>query len=51
LIATKGAHVTIFARREGPLEEARKEILAARIDDAQEINTVSLDATDASQVS
>lgn len=49
-LAARGAHITIFARREGPLEEAKKDILAARISEDQEINTVSLDLADSSDV-
>ncbi|KAI0889324.1 putative short chain dehydrogenase/ reductase [Annulohypoxylon maeteangense] len=49
-LAARGAHITIFARREGPLEEAKKDILAARLSEDQEINAVSLDLADASNV-
>ena len=38
-----GAHVTIFARRQETLDEARNEILAARQDTKQDVNAVSLD--------
>ncbi len=38
-----GAHMTIFARRQAPLDEARNEILAARRDINQEVNAISLD--------
>ncbi|KAI2465871.1 putative short chain dehydrogenase/ reductase [Annulohypoxylon bovei var. microspora] len=49
-LAARGAHITIFARRQGPLDEARKDILAARLSEDQEINAVSLDLADASKV-
>ncbi|KAI1209351.1 putative short chain dehydrogenase/ reductase [Annulohypoxylon truncatum] len=49
-LAARGAHITIFARREGPLEEAKKDILTARLSEDQEINAVSLDLADASKV-
>ena len=45
-----GAHVTIFARRQGPLDEARREILAARRDERQEVNAISLDLGDPTEV-
>lgn len=45
-----GAHITIFARRQGPLDEARNEILAARRDMNQEVNAVSLDLGNPSEV-
>ncbi|XDG09181.1 hypothetical protein ABKA04_008796 [Annulohypoxylon sp. FPYF3050] len=49
-LAARGAHITIFARREGPLEEAKKDIIAARISEDQEINAVSLDLAESSDV-
>ncbi|KAI1379650.1 putative short chain dehydrogenase/ reductase [Hypoxylon crocopeplum] len=49
-LAARGAHITIFARRQGPLDEAKKEILAARLSEEQEVNAVSLDLADASKV-
>lgn len=45
-----GAHITIFARRQGPLDEARNEILAVRRDINQEVNAVSLDLGNPSEV-
>ena len=45
-----GAHVTIFARRQGPLDEARREILAARRDERQEVNAISLDLGNPTEV-
>ena len=45
-----GAHVIIFARRHGPLDEARKEIVAAKQETKQEVRAVSLDLGDASEV-
>ncbi|KAI4860986.1 putative short chain dehydrogenase/ reductase [Hypoxylon rubiginosum] len=49
-LATRGAHITIFARRQGPLDEAKDEILAARLNEDQDVNAVSLDLADASKV-
>lgn len=49
-LAARGAHVTIFARRQGPLDEARKEIIATRLSEDQEVNAISLDLADASKV-
>ena len=45
-----GAHVTIFARRQGPLDEARRIILTARRDEKQEVNAISLDLGDPNEV-
>lgn len=45
-----GAHITIFARRQGPLDEARNEILAARRNTKQEVFAVSLDLGNPSEV-
>ena len=45
-----GAHITIFARRQGPLDEARNKILAARRDTKQEVHAVSLDLGNPSEV-
>ncbi|KAJ8109105.1 hypothetical protein OPT61_g7697 [Boeremia exigua] len=47
LIQDSGAHVTIFARRQQPLDEAKVEILDARAHDGQEVNVVSVDLSDA----
>ncbi|KAF4632084.1 hypothetical protein G7Y89_g6047 [Cudoniella acicularis] len=49
-LAAQGAHITIFARRQQQLHEARDEILAVRAHTSQEINAVILDLADASQV-
>ncbi|KAI1099371.1 putative short chain dehydrogenase/ reductase [Jackrogersella minutella] len=49
-LAARGAHITIFARRQGPLDDAKKEILAARLSEDQEIDAVSLDLADAYKV-
>ncbi|KAI1173517.1 putative short chain dehydrogenase/ reductase [Nemania sp. FL0916] len=46
LLASKGANVTIFARRKGPLEEARAEILASRAHEDQNITGIALDLSD-----
>ena len=45
-----GAHITIFARRQGPLDEARNKILTARRDTKQEVHAVSLDLSNPSEV-
>lgn len=45
-----GANITIFARRQQPLDVARDEILAARACTSQEVRAVSLDLADAPQV-
>lgn len=45
-----GAHITVFARRQGPLDEARNKILAARRDTKQEVHAVSLDLGNPSEV-
>jgi 3-dehydrosphinganine reductase len=45
-----GAHVTIFARRQKPLEEAKAELLASRKNGSQEINAVSVDLSDSTKV-
>ncbi|CAH0054503.1 unnamed protein product [Clonostachys solani] len=50
LLAAQGAHVTIFGRRKGPLEEAVKEIERSRLSDAQEIRFIVLDLSNPSQV-
>ncbi|KAF2654561.1 short chain dehydrogenase [Lophiostoma macrostomum CBS 122681] len=48
--AGQGAHITIFGRRQGPLDEAKKTILASRLHATQETNAVSADMSDASEV-
>ena len=50
LLIQTGAHVTIFARRQGPLEEAKQEIMAISSNAKQEINAVSLDLANSSEV-
>ncbi|VUC30985.1 unnamed protein product [Clonostachys rosea] len=50
LLAAQGAHVTIFGRTKGPLEEAVKEIERSRLSETQEIRFVVLDLSDSSQV-
>jgi hypothetical protein len=42
LTCSTGAHVTIFARRQKPLKEAKAENLAASKNSSQEINAVSV---------
>jgi pyruvate/2-oxoglutarate dehydrogenase complex dihydrolipoamide dehydrogenase (E3) component len=46
-----GAHVTIFGRSPGPLDEAAKEIRKSCLDSLQEINAVVVDLSDYVQVS
>jgi len=50
IVASQGAHVTIFARRQGPLDESKEEILHARRSTSQKVNAVSLDMSNASEV-
>ncbi|KAI0104842.1 putative short chain dehydrogenase/ reductase [Nemania sp. FL0031] len=50
LLASRGAHVTIFGRREHVLEDARKEICEARLHESQNINAVALDLSDHARV-
>ncbi|GAQ09759.1 3-ketodihydrosphingosine reductase tsc10 [Aspergillus lentulus] len=51
ILAARGAHVTIFARRQGPLENAKNEIVGNCVDaDRQEINAVAVNMADASAV-
>ncbi|KAF2838261.1 putative short chain dehydrogenase/ reductase [Patellaria atrata CBS 101060] len=49
-LAAQGADITIFARGQGQLDEAKKEILAERIYLAQTVHAVSIDLGDASKV-
>ena len=48
--AAGGAHVAIFARRRGPLDEARAACEAARRDPSQRIDASELDVRDAATV-
>ncbi|KAI0096720.1 putative short chain dehydrogenase/ reductase [Nemania sp. FL0031] len=50
LLASRGANITIFARRKGPLEEARKEILASSVNEGQEVKAIALDLSDYKKV-
>ena len=45
-----GAHITIFARRRGPLNEAKNSIIAARSDPRQEVHAIPLDLGNPSEV-
>ncbi|KAI0193450.1 putative short chain dehydrogenase/ reductase [Astrocystis sublimbata] len=49
-VARRGAHVTLFARRQGPLDEAKREVEGCRRSETQDINTVAIDLSDAKQV-
>ncbi|KAJ4356510.1 uncharacterized protein N0V89_004544 [Didymosphaeria variabile] len=50
MLASKGAHVTIFARRKERLNIAQSDIIAQRLHPNQEINAVSLDLRDPAAV-
>lgn len=51
ILAARGANVTIFARRPGPLADAQNEIGGNCVDaDRQEIDAVAVDMADASAV-
>ncbi|KAF5269039.1 hypothetical protein FOXYS1_34 [Fusarium oxysporum] len=50
LLIVRGAHITIFGRRPGPLIEAREELLAARLDDNQQVDMVAIDMSDYTKV-
>ncbi|KAJ8128147.1 hypothetical protein O1611_g5491 [Lasiodiplodia mahajangana] len=50
LLASRGANITIFARREELLEEARKEILASRVNQGQDVKAIALDLSDYEKV-
>jgi len=49
-LAARGAHITIFSRRPGPLTEAKEEIAASCVSASQEINAIAIDMADASKV-
>lgn len=49
-LAARGAHITIFARRQGPLEVARQEVAASCATATQEVHAVAVDLGDAIQV-
>src|SRR5512135_42987 len=48
--AAAGAHVAIFARRRGPLEEARRRLETARREPTQRIDAGELDVRDTDMV-
>ncbi|KAK4450478.1 short chain dehydrogenase/ reductase [Podospora aff. communis PSN243] len=50
ILFARGAHVTLFARNEERLAKAKKDILGLSVHEKQELNTVSLDLADGSQV-
>lgn len=50
VLAARGAHITIFARRQRPLDEARNKVLAARRDTKQDVYAVSLDLENPSEL-
>ncbi|KAA6409641.1 MAG: hypothetical protein FRX48_06253 [Lasallia pustulata] len=50
VLVARGAHITILAHRQGPLDEARDKILAARRDTKQEVHAVSLDLGNQSEL-
>ncbi|KAF2770098.1 NAD(P)-binding protein [Teratosphaeria nubilosa] len=43
ILASQGAHITLFSRQLGPLEEARDEILPYRLHESQDIRIVAVD--------
>ncbi|KAJ5175264.1 uncharacterized protein N7482_001141 [Penicillium canariense] len=49
-LAKRGCHITIFARRQQKLDEARSEVLAVRKHASQEITVQSLDLSDATKI-
>ncbi|RYP86959.1 hypothetical protein DL770_004840 [Monosporascus sp. CRB-9-2] len=49
-LAARGAHITIFSRRPGPLQEAKEEILAACLNKNQCVDAVAIDLSDATKV-
>lgn len=49
-LTSPGAHVTIFARRKHVLEEARSIIQDIRLSEGQDVNAVSVNLADASEV-
>ncbi|EQL01607.1 hypothetical protein G6O67_006624 [Ophiocordyceps sinensis] len=42
-LAARGAHITLFSRRSGPLEEAREEVLGACWNKDQQVDAVMVD--------
>jgi 3-dehydrosphinganine reductase len=50
VLATRGANVTIFARKQDLLDEAKSEILAARKSDIQTVTAVAADMSNPSTV-
>ena len=50
LLIQLGAHITIFARGQAGLDEAKEEILAARQNGNQSVTTVAADMSVASNV-
>ncbi|KAK0623891.1 short chain dehydrogenase [Immersiella caudata] len=50
ILFARGAHVTLFARNEERLTKAKEEIIRFRVHEDQELNTISLDLADGSQV-
>jgi 3-dehydrosphinganine reductase len=50
LLIEPGAHITIFARRQTALDDAKEEILAARQDDNQTVMAVTADMSIATTV-
>ncbi|KAG9235261.1 short chain dehydrogenase/ reductase [Amylocarpus encephaloides] len=46
----QAANITIFARRQGALDDAKKVVVASRLKDTQEVNVILLDLSDTPQV-
>ncbi|CAK3821282.1 short chain dehydrogenase reductase [Lecanosticta acicola] len=49
-LALRGAHITLFSRRQGPLDQARAHLSSRCPDPEQEINAFAVDLGDAVQV-
>jgi short-subunit dehydrogenase len=45
-----GADIILLARSEGPLEVAKRDVLAVRKSTKQAVDTISIDLTDSSEV-
>ncbi|KAF2020601.1 short chain dehydrogenase [Aaosphaeria arxii CBS 175.79] len=50
IVAAQGAHVAIFSRRQKVLDAAKKEILAVRLHENQEVSAIAVDLSNAKAV-